>query len=65
MKTWKKNLPRVGYTSVFRDYKGEVLVGAFSSNLDILSSIAIEEMTVVKTMELAWVVIIFDHQVMT
>ncbi|XP_062014448.1 uncharacterized protein LOC133730976 [Rosa rugosa] len=51
---WKMNSPSAGYGGVFRDYKGEVL-GAFSSSLDIPSSVAAKVMVVIKAIELAWV----------
>ena len=45
---------QVIYRGVFRDYKCEVL-GAFSSNLDIPSSVIAEVMAIIKAIELAWV----------
>ncbi|PRQ28207.1 putative ribonuclease H-like domain, acyl-CoA desaturase [Rosa chinensis] len=51
---WKRGEDRSGYGGVFRDYRGEV-VGAFSSSLDIPSSITAEVMAVIKAIELAWV----------
>ena len=42
-----------GFGVVFRDFKGHVL-GVFSSNIDIPSSVATEVMTVIVAIELAW-----------
>ncbi|KAL6208489.1 hypothetical protein ACLB2K_019438 [Fragaria x ananassa] len=50
---WKHAEGVDGFGAVFRDFKGHVL-GAFSSNIDIPSSVAAEVMTVIVAIELAW-----------
>ncbi|KAL6194856.1 hypothetical protein ACLB2K_035931 [Fragaria x ananassa] len=51
---WKHAEGVGGFGAVFRDFKGHVL-GAFSSNIDIPSSVAAEVMAVIVAIELAWV----------
>ncbi|KAL6139294.1 hypothetical protein ACLB2K_064571 [Fragaria x ananassa] len=51
---WKHAEGVGGFDAVFRDFKGHVL-GAFSSNIDIPSSVAAEVMTVIVAIELVWV----------
>lgn len=51
---WKRGEDHLSYGGVFRNFQGEV-VGAFSSSLDIPSSIAAEVMAVIKAIELAWI----------
>ncbi|XP_004301904.1 PREDICTED: uncharacterized protein LOC101292910 [Fragaria vesca subsp. vesca] len=51
---WKHAEGVGGFSAVFRDFKGHV-IGAFSSNIDIPSSVAAEVMTVIVAIELAWV----------
>ncbi|PRQ23156.1 putative ribonuclease H-like domain-containing protein [Rosa chinensis] len=51
---WKMDSNQAGYGGVYRDYKG-LVIGAFSSTLDIPSSVAAEVMAVIKAIELAWV----------
>ncbi|KAL6129027.1 hypothetical protein ACLB2K_072380 [Fragaria x ananassa] len=51
---WKHAEGVGGFDAVFRDFKGHVL-GVFSSNIDIPSSVAAEVMTVIVVIELAWV----------
>ncbi|KAL6209952.1 hypothetical protein ACLB2K_020891 [Fragaria x ananassa] len=49
---WKSSSNKADYGGVFCDYSGKVM-GAFSSNLDIPSSVAAEVMVVIKAIELA------------
>ena len=51
---WKSASGKAGFRGVFRDYQGVVL-GAFCSNLDISSSVAVEVIAVIKAIELAFV----------
>ncbi|PRQ57777.1 putative ribonuclease H-like domain-containing protein [Rosa chinensis] len=51
---WKLDSNQACYGGVYRDYKG-LVIGAFSSTLDIPSSVAAEVMAVIKAIELAWV----------
>ncbi|KAL6222077.1 hypothetical protein ACLB2K_005469 [Fragaria x ananassa] len=51
---WKHAEGVGGFGAVFRDFKGHVL-GAFSSNIDIPSSVAAEVMTIIVAIEFAWV----------
>ncbi|XP_004297973.1 PREDICTED: putative ribonuclease H protein At1g65750-like [Fragaria vesca subsp. vesca] len=51
---WKHAEGVGGFGAVFRDFKGHVL-GAFSSNIDIPSSVAAEVMAIIVAIELAWV----------
>nr|XP_011463662.1 PREDICTED: BAHD acyltransferase At5g47980-like [Fragaria vesca subsp. vesca] len=51
---WKSSSNKAGYGGVFRDYNAKVM-GAFCSNLNIPSSVAVEVMAVIKAIELAWV----------
>ncbi|KAL6185106.1 hypothetical protein ACLB2K_041241 [Fragaria x ananassa] len=50
---WKHAEGVGGFGAVFRDFKGHVL-GVFSSNIDIPSSVAAEVMSVIVAIELAW-----------
>ncbi|KAL6179287.1 hypothetical protein ACLB2K_050803 [Fragaria x ananassa] len=51
---WKHAKGVADFGVVFRDFKGYVL-GTFSSNIDILSSVAAKVMAVIVAIELAWV----------
>lgn len=50
---WKSSSQKAGCGGVFRDHRGNFM-GAYSSNLDIPSSIAAEVMAVIKAIQLAW-----------
>ncbi|KAL6126194.1 hypothetical protein ACLB2K_074245 [Fragaria x ananassa] len=51
---WRKGLGVSGYGGVFKNHQGR-FIGAFSSSLDIPSSVAAKIMTVIKAIELAWI----------
>lgn len=51
---WKQGYGVGGYGAIFPDYRGHVL-GAFSSHLEMPSSVDAEVMAVIKAIQLAWV----------
>ncbi|KAL6124174.1 hypothetical protein ACLB2K_076689 [Fragaria x ananassa] len=51
---WRKGLGVSGYGGVFKNHQGR-FIGAFSSSLDIPSSVAAKVMAVIKAIELAWI----------
>ncbi|KAL6133340.1 hypothetical protein ACLB2K_065577 [Fragaria x ananassa] len=51
---WKHVEGVGGFGAIFHDFKCHVL-GAFSSNIDILSSVAADVMAIIVAIELAWV----------